>query len=65
MYADLRVFQSLVAESGSHDELKQLAKTIMEDYCLEDNTYELKANEVTINLRNLYNKENGEFRALS
>ena len=39
MYADLRFFQNALAESGGLNDLREAARTIMEDYCVDDNTY--------------------------
>lgn len=61
LYADLRIFQNIFLEHGGLDELKNQTRTIMHDYVLENNTYDLTANEVILNLRSLYNPVTDSF----
>ena len=37
----------------------------MDDFCVEGNTYQLPANEITLKLRNLYDAKNGEIKDIT
>mmetsp|Transcript_43268 Transcript_43268/g.57244 ORF Transcript_43268/g.57244 Transcript_43268/m.57244 type:complete len:147 (+) Transcript_43268:1210-1650(+) len=62
LYADIRVYQNMIDEQAEEEELKEQAVTIMKDYVLEFNTYQMGTNDITRELRRLYVPGTDEIR---
>ena len=61
LYADLRIYMNMVADQAETALLKKQAKVIFEDFLVENNTYEMEGNEITLHLRNhAYDDRSGE-----
>ena len=54
LYADLRIYMNFISEKASEEELQKQAQIVFQDYIIEGNTYEMEANEIVLNLREVY-----------
>ena len=63
LYADLRVYLNLVSDQAPWDQLNAQAKLIYQDYILDQNTYEMEANDITRKLQNAYIERSGRIMA--